>query len=452
VIIRRLRLALLGLVAVCGLLGLAAGAAGQGGGFARSIELPGTIDPATERWIAKALDEAADDGAELAIIRLDTPGGLDSSMREIVKDIFAAPIPVVVYVSPDGARAASAGLFVTQAADVAAMAPGTNIGSATPISIGPGDIPEDLGRKIENDAAAYIRALADIHGRDTELAERMVTDAENATAEEALDAGLIDIVAASEEELLVELDGFRVQGPKRGVLDTEGLEIERRDMPFLYDLLQILVNPTIAYLLLTLGLVGIAIEVFSPGLFVPGTLGIVSFLLGLYGTAQLPVTAAGVALLVVGIGFMIAEAHLPTNGILGGIGVVAIVLSGLLLFDTGEGFEVNTPVVIFAGLLIGGFLAFAVERSVAAHRRPVWTGSEELIGATGDVRVPLDPLGQVFVQGALWRARLADGVPPLEVGARVRVESVEGLTLHVRPLEDEAAGAATGNTQAEGAS
>ena len=451
-VIRRLRLALLGLAAVCGLLGLAAGATGQADGFARSIELPGTIDPATERWIAKALDEAADDGAELVIIRLDTPGGLDSSMREIVKDIIAAPIPVVVYVSPDGARAASAGLFVTQAADVAAMAPGTNIGSATPISIGPGDIPEDLGRKIENDAAAYIRALADIHGRDPELAERMVTDAENVTAEEALDAGLIDLVAASEEDLLAQLDGFRVQGPKSGVLHTAGLEIERRDMPFQYELLQILVNPTIAYLLLTLGLVGIAIEVFSPGLFVPGTLGIISFLLGLYGTAQLPVTAAGVAMLVVGVGFMIAEAHLPTHGILGGIGVVAIVLSGLLLFDTGEGFEVNAPVVIFAGLLIGAFLAFAVERSVAAHRRPVWTGSEELIGATGDVRVPLDPLGQVFVQGALWRARIDDGVPRLDVGARVRVESVEGLTLHVRPLEDEAAGAATGNAQAEGAS
>jgi membrane-bound serine protease (ClpP class) len=438
----RFRVWLLLLLTLTGAGLLAAAAAGQEDSLAVSIELPGTIDPATERWIGSALDDAAEDGAELAIIRLDTPGGLDSSMREIVQDIIDAPMPVVVYVSPDGARAASAGLFVTQAADVAAMAPQTNVGSASPVSIGGGDIGEVLGRKIENDAAAYVRALAEGHGRNGDLAELMVTEAENVTATEALDAGLIDVVAASEEELLTELDGFRVQGPKAQTLDTAGLEIERRDMPFQYELLQILVNPTVAYLLLLAGLVGLAIEIFSPGLIVPGTLGAISFVLGLYGTAQLPVTAAGILLLVFGVGLIIAEAHLPTSGVLGGIGVVGLALSGLLLFDTdSDAFEVSAPVVITLGLMIGAFLTFAVQKVIEARRRPVLTGWEELIGCTGDVRQPLDPIGQVFVEGALWRATLADGGDDADAervrerGVRVRVESVEGLTLHVRPVE-----------------
>jgi membrane-bound serine protease (ClpP class) len=272
-----------------------------------------------------------------------------------------------------------------------------------------------------------------------------VTEAENVTAQEAFDEGLIDLVAASEEELLVELDGFRVQGPKAGTLETTGLVIDERGMPLQYQLLQILVNPTIAYLLLLAGLVGIAIEVFSPGLILPGTLGIVSFLLGAFGTAQLPVTAAGIALLVVGIGMIVAEAQLPTSGVLGGVGVVALALSGLLLFDTGsDALEVSVPVVITVAVLLGGFLVFATQKVLDAHKRPKLTGWEELVGATGDVRVPLDPIGQVFVYGALWRASLAnaaadtDAARVRERGARVRVESVDGLTLRVRPVEEEA--------------
>ncbi|MGH2955007.1 MAG: NfeD family protein [Solirubrobacterales bacterium] len=425
---------------------LPAGAGAQGdSGVAHSIELPGTIDPATERWIGEALEDAADERAELAIIRLDTPGGLDSSTREIVQDIIAAPLPVVVYVSPDGARAASAGLFITLAGDVAAMSPQTNIGSATPITIGLGEEDEVLGRKIRNDAAAYVRALAEGHDRNGDLAERMVTDAENVTAADALDQGLIDVVAANEQELLAELDGFEVAGPKAGTLETAGLRIEQRDMPFHLELLQILVNPNVAFLLLIGGLVGIAIEVFNPGLIVPGTLGAVLFVFGLFATAQLPVAAAGVLLLVGGVGLIIAEAHLPTSGVLGGVGVIALALSGLLLFDTdSDAFGVSVPVVITIGLLFGGFLALAVTKVVEARRRHVHTGWEELVGMVGDVRQPLDPVGQVFVDGALWRAELADRAPDgdgervRERGARVRVESVEGLTLRVRPLASEA--------------
>jgi membrane-bound serine protease (ClpP class) len=407
---------------------------------AYSIQLQATIDPATEKWVSSALDDAASQDAAVVIIRLDTPGGLVDSLRSIVQDMAAAPMPVIVYVSPNGARAASAGAYITEAADVAAMAPETNIGSATPIAIDAGGGTSDLDRKIVNDAAASMRALAADHGRNAKLADELVTKATNLTAEEALDAGLIDRVAPSQEALLRKLDGFRVQGPKAQTLHTAGLQVENHDMPLQYDLLEIIVNPTVSYLLILVGIVGLGIELFAPGAIAPGAIGLVSFLLGLYGTAQLPVTAAGVLLLVVGVALIIAEAHLSAHGILGAAGVVALVASGLLLYDTNtSAFEVSAPVVIAAGLLIGGFLAFAVDRAVRARRRPVRTGWEEMVGAAAVVREPLDPVGMVYVEGALWRAKLQDGADgrALDRGARVRVEAVDGLTLKVRPVEAE---------------
>jgi membrane-bound serine protease (ClpP class) len=425
----------------CGLALLVAGSAPGGperGRFAYSIELTKTIDPATEAWMGKALDEAKDKGATVAIVRLDTPGGLDDSMRAIIKDEIAAPMPVIVYVSPDGARAASAGLYITEAGDVAAMAPQTNIGSATPISIGPGEQDRILGRKIRNDAAAYVRALAEGHGRNPDLAERMVRKAVNVTAAEAERARLIDVVASNERELLDKLDGFRVKGPKARTLHTAGLEIQRRDMPFQYDLQQLLVNPTVAYLLLLAGLAGIALEFFSPGAIAPGTLGAVALILGLYGSAQLPVTAAGVLLLLAALAFFVAEVKIVSHGVLGAAGIVALVAGGLLLFDTdSEAFDVSVPAAVAAGGLLGGFTLFAVSKAVSARRGPVRTGSEELVGQAGVVRVPLDPVGQVFVHGALWRARSTDSGTPLRPGDRVTVDSVEGLTLEVSPTEQE---------------
>jgi membrane-bound serine protease (ClpP class) len=264
----------------------------------------------------------------------------------------------------------------------------------------------------------------------------MVTDAVNVTAAEAERRGLIDAVATSERELLEELDGFQIEGPKAQRLHTAGLEIEHRDMPLQYDLLQILVNPTVAYLLLLAGLVGLAIELFSGGsTIVPGVAGALSLLLGLYGTAQLPVTLVGILLLAGGVALIVAEAHLPTHGILGAAGVAALVVSGLLLYNTdSDALEVSPPVVIATGLLLGGFIAFAVQRTALAHRRPVMTGWEEMVGATGEVRQSLDPVGQVFVEGALWRARPAEEGRSLDRGYRVRVESVDGLTLIVRPI------------------
>jgi membrane-bound serine protease (ClpP class) len=430
------------LAAVVAALPLSAGA--QSPTTVPAIEFDGTVDPASEKWIDSALDDAADDDAPLAIIRLDTPGGLESSMREIVQSIIEAPMPVVVYVSPDGSRAASAGAFITEAADVAAMSPQTNIGSASAVTSTGGDIGGTLGVKIENDASAFIRALAEAHGRDGELPGQMVSDAANFTAAEALDGGAIDLVVADDDELLAELDGIRIQGPKAQTLATAGLEIDDRDPPLQYELLSLLVNPNIAYLLLLAGVIGILIEVFSPGLILPGTLGVVSLLLGAYGTAQLPVTAAGIALLVVGIAMVIAEAHVPTGGILGVVGVAAMAVSGLLLFDTGTSeLEVSAPLVIAVAVVLGGFMAIAVNKVVQARRNPTMTGWEEMIGAEGDIRQPLGPVGQVFVKGALWRARLAEDAPAIDAdrvrerGARVRVESVDGLTLTVRPVDPE---------------
>ncbi|MDP8968392.1 MAG: nodulation protein NfeD, partial [Actinomycetota bacterium] len=410
---------------------LAAGAAQPQQRAAVSVELTGTIDPATAGWVREALGDAAEQDRPLVILRLDTPGGLDSSMRAIVRAILDAPLPVVVYVSPGGARAASAGLFITMAADVAAMAPQTNIGSATPISIGGAETDEVLGRKIRNDAAAYVRALAEAHDRNADLAERMVRDAVNVTAATALRRDLVEIVAPTERELLDELDGLEVPGPKRQTLDTDGLRVERRDMPLHYEIQQFLVNPTVAYLLLVGGLLGIVFELLSPGLGGPGVLGAVALVLGLYGSAQLPVTAAGIVLLVLAIGLFAAETQVSSFGVLGIAGIAALVAGGLLLYDTdSEVFRISVPIAAATGVALGSFTLFAASKALALRRRPAHGGPADLIGAHGTVRVALDPVGQVYVDGALWRARADE---PVARGERVRVQAVDGLTLTVAP-------------------
>ncbi|MFL5827326.1 MAG: NfeD family protein [Thermoleophilaceae bacterium] len=431
------------LLVVLGLLmWLAAGSAvGQSGGgtpaggkapIAYSIELNATIDPATQKWIDKALKEAADKRATIAIIRMDTPGGLDSSMRDMIKHIIAAPMPVVVYVYPQGSRAASAGLYITESADVAAMAPQTNIGSATPINGNGQDIGKTLGRKIRNDAAAYVRALAGAHGRNADLAEKMVRSAVNVPAQEALSQHLIDVVATDQQDLLRKLDGFKVKGPKAQTLHTANLSIVKRDMPFQYDLLELLVNPTVAFLLLTAGFAGIAFELFNPGIVAPGALGAVALVLGLFGTSQLPVNAAGVLLLVVALVLFVLELKITSHGVLGIAGIIALAAGGLLLFNTdNSAFSIDVPVVIFTAALLGGLTLFAVSKALQARHGTVHTGWEELVGKVGEVRVPINPVGQVFVDGALWRARASDDSASFATGEKVRVDSVDGLTLFV---------------------
>jgi membrane-bound serine protease (ClpP class) len=399
----------------------------SGGPLVQSIALDLTINPASAGWVDEALGDAEQADTDLVIFRLDTPGGLDDSTRDIVKDILAAPMPVVVYVSPNGARAASAGLFITQAADVAAMAPQTNIGSATPISLGGGDQDEVLGRKVRNDAAAYVRALAEGHGRNGDLAARMVHDAVNVTATEAQRQNLIDVVAPDQDALIRELDGFRVKGPKAQRLETAGARVESRDVPFKFQALELLVNPTTVFLLLTLGAILIGIELFNPGAILPGSLGAVSLILALFGLAQLPINVAGLLLIALAFGLFVAEAFIISHGALAVGGVVSLAFGGLLLFDTdNDAFEVSVPIVIFTAALLGSFFVWVTSKAVQTRHREVHTGAEELIGARGEVRSP----DHIFVKGALWRARSDQ---PLEPGQKVVVLDVEGLTLTVTP-------------------
>ena len=420
--------------------GIASGQEQQaaGGPVVHSVALDMTINPASAGWVEQALDDAEQDGAYMVVLRLDTPGGLDESMRDIVKDILAAPMPVVVYVSPNGARAASAGLFITEAADVAAMAPETNIGSATPVSVGGGEQDEVLGRKVRNDAKAYVRALAEGHDRNGDLAARMVEDAVNVTATEALERNLIDVVAPDQQALLRELDGFRVKGPKAQRLETTGAQVEAKDVPFKFEALELLVNPTTVFLLLTLGAILIGIELFNPGMILPGSLGAVSLIMAMFGLAQLPINVAGLLLIVLAFGLFAAEAFIVSHGALAAGGIVALVFGGLLLFDTdSEAFDISVPAVILTGALLGSFFVWVASKAMQARHRKVHTGAEEILGAHGVVRSPIDPVGHVFVDGALWRARSAK---PLHEGERVVVDHIDGLTLTVSPETDSGEG------------
>lgn len=403
----------------------------------KSIELDVTINPASAEWVKEALDDAKSEGAYMVIFRLDTPGGLDDSMRKIIKRIIAAPMPVVVYVYPNGARAASAGLYITEAADVAAMAPQTNIGSATPISLGGGNEDKVLGRKIRNDAAAYVRALAEAHGRNADLAEQMVRKATNVPAAEAKRRNLVDVIAPDVPSLVRKLDGFKVKGPKAQRLDTTGAQIESRSLPFKFQVLELLVNPNTVFLLFTLGLIGLGFELFHPGAILPGAIGGISLIIALFGLAQLPINIAGLLLILLAFGLFVAEAFIVSHGALAAGGVIALIFGGLLLFDTNNNaYEISVPVVILTAALLGSFFAWIISKAVQARHRTVHTGSEELIGAIGTVRSPLDPVGHVFVKGALWRAHTPDE-RPLEVGQEVTVERVDGLTLTVAPRVEE---------------
>jgi membrane-bound serine protease (ClpP class) len=403
----------------------------------KSIQLDVTINPATAEWVKEALDDAKREHAYMVIFRLDTPGGLDDSMRKIIKRIIAAPMPVVVYVYPNGARAASAGLYITEAADVAAMAPQTNIGSATPISLGGGNEDKVLGRKIRNDAAAYVRALAEGHGRNPDLAEQMVRKATNVSASEAKRRNLIDVIAPDVPSLVRNLDGYRVKGPKAQRLETSGARIESRDLPFKFQLLELLVNPNTVFLLFTLGLIGLGFELFHPGAILPGAIGGISLIIALFGLAQLPINIAGLLLILLAFGLFVAEAFIVSHGALAAGGVLSLIFGGLLLFDTNNNaYEISVPVVIFTAAMLGSFFAWIISKAVQARHGQVHTGSEELIGAHGTVRSPLDPIGHVFVKGALWRAHTADD-RPLDAGQEVTVEAVDGLTLTVAPRVQE---------------
>ena len=392
-----------------------------------AVHLANDINPVTQEFVDDAVDRAEEGDYAAMVLVLDTPGGLASSMRGIVKGFLAAEVPVVVYVAPPGSSADSAGAVITMAADVAAMAPQTNIGSSTPISLSGEDISKDLRRKIVNDAAAYIGELAREHDRNVAAARDMVTKASNYGAREAKRIGVVEVIAPTLPILLERIDGMKTV-PKGLVLHTADARIDNVEMSFWQRARDLLVDPNLIALMLSIGLIGIVVELWNPGLIFPGTVGAISLILGLYGLQILPVSLAGLFLMILSAGFFVADAFLPTHGAATAAGAVLFVLGALMLFDpAGEAYQVSLPVALAIAGTLAVLLGFAITKIVRVRRLPPAVGTTHLYGSEGVVRRN----GMVFVNGELWRAHTADG-SPLVPGERVRVESVEqGLRLLV---------------------
>jgi membrane-bound serine protease (ClpP class) len=385
-----------------------------------AVHLDNDINPVTQEYVDGAVDRAENGDYAAVVLVLDTPGGLGSSMRGIVKRFLAATVPVIVYVSPPGSSADSAGAVITMAADVAAMAPQTNIGSSTPISLNGEDISKDLRRKIVNDAAAYVGELAREHDRNVKAAREMVTKASNYGARQAKAIGLVEVVAPTLPALLREIDGMKTV-PKGYVLETANAEVENVEMTFWQRARDLLVDPNLIAIMLSIGLLGIVIELWNPGLILPGTVGAISLILGLYGLQVLPVSVAGLLLLALSAAFFVAEAFVPTHGALAVAGGITFVLGALVLFDpAGDAYQVSLPVAIGIAGTLAILLGIALTRVVRVARQPVAVGAASLVGAEGVVKRD----GLVLLNGELWRAQTADG-SDLVPGEHVRVEEVE---------------------------
>ncbi|MGH3057962.1 MAG: NfeD family protein [Gaiellaceae bacterium] len=414
---------------------LAGNAAAQERPRVLAVEFENDVNPVTQGFFTDAVDRAEEEGYDAVVLLLDTPGGLDSSMRAMIKREIESAVPVIVYVFPPGGRAASAGAFIAMGADVAAMAPQTDIGSSTPINVGGEDIQDDLRRKVVNEAAAYIRELAEEHGRDGDWAERFVRSGSNLGARDALAEGVVDVVADDLPTLLEEIDGMRTQ-PKGIVLETAGADIERVQMSFWKRILDTVIDPNIIVLLMSLGLLGITIEILNPGLIFPGTVGAISLIVGLFGLQVLPVSWAGLLLMLLAAAFFGAEAFVTSHGALALAGAVSFVVGALLLFDpAGDQYQVSIWVALAVGGTLAAVTGIAVTKIVQARRAPTKTGQEEVLHDLGVVRSRVAPTGLVSLHGEIWRAHTSG--EPLEVGEAVRVEAIgEGLVLEVARAEE----------------
>lgn len=396
-----------------------------------AVEFKLEVNPITQDYLSHQIQRANAGGYNAVVILLDTPGGLSESMRKIVQKELGSRIPVIVYVSPGGARAASAGVWIGQAADVLAMAPETNIGSSTPISGGGQNIGSDLRRKVVNDAAASLRGLAKSHGRNVRWADAAVRKASNLTAQEALDLNVIDAVSPSLPALLQQIDG-RVTTPRHFTLHLASAEISEAQPSFFTRFLNVLIDPNLLFLLFLAGLGGIGFEVFHPGVVLPGALGAVSLVTALFGFSVLPVSWAGILLVLLGVVLLIIDAHVVTHGALTVSGLTSLIVGGLLLFHNAPSpYHTSVPLVVSIAATLGALWAFALAKAVRVRRRPVTIGPESIVGELGEVRRD----GLVFVRGELWRARTRSGEPLLP-GERVEVEAIDGLTLDVRPLRE----------------
>jgi membrane-bound serine protease (ClpP class) len=421
------------------------------------------IGPATDDYIKRALETATENNAEIVIIQMDTPGGLDSAMRAIIKSIASSTVPVATYVAPTGARAASAGTYILYASHIAAMAPGTNLGAATPVKIGgispptPDKIAKDkqnkddrpiekpgadakgdenetaMQKKLINDAVAYIRGLAELRGRNQEWAEKSVRDAASIPATEALKLNVIDILAVSMADLLKQINGHEVDihGQKR-TINTTGLPLIKIDPDWRSRLLSVITNPNIAYILMLIGVYGLILEFSNPGAIVPGTVGAICLLIALYSFQLLPINYAGMGLILLGIGLMVGEAFEPSFGVLGIGGVTSFAIGSIILMDTdAPGFGIDLSVIITFSLTSALIFIFVVGMAVKARRRPVVSGLEGLIGGEATVVDDFDHKGTVTIHSESWQA-VSD--IPLHKNQLVKVIDVEGLTLQVEPL------------------
>lgn len=431
------------------------------------LEIDGAIGPATSDYVVRGITQAEDEGAALVILRMDTPGGLDTAMRHIIKKILASDVPVVGFVAPSGSRAASAGTYILYASHVAAMAPATNLGSATPVQIGgmpgmpeqpdskpipPEKAPEAEGsggedtppnapegstameRKVINDAAAYIRGLARRHGRNEVWAEKAVREAVNLPANEALEMNVIDVVARDVDDLLAQIDGRKVAMAHGEVqLQTQGLTVERRGPDWRSRLLAVITDPNVAYILMMIGIYGLIFELANPGYVLPGVVGAISLVLALYAFQVLPISYAGLALIMLGMIFMIAEAFVPSFGALGFGGVVAFVVGSIILVDE-EGMSISIPLIGGTALVSAGFFLWVMGAFLRMRRRKVVTGMEEMIGAVGVALEDFDGEGRVRVHSESWNAQSRE---PVRRGDEVEVISMKGLTLTIKPKHEE---------------
>ena len=397
------------------------------------LQAKGVVNPILADYIERGIKQAEENNAQAVIIQMDTPGGLDTSMRDIVQSIVSARVPVVVYVSPSGARAASAGVFITVAAHVAAMAPNTAIGAAHPVSIGAEgaqQIPSDMAEKIVNDAAAYIRSIAESHGRNMEWAEKAVRESVSATEQEALKLKVIDMVAPDLNALISQLDGVKVTmlGGAVVTLDTKGATINNNPMTTIEDFLYAISDPNIAYLLLSLATIGIMAELYNPGLIFPGVIGAISLLMAFFSLGTLPVNYAGILLIVLALGLFIGEVFTGIGALAAG-GIAALILGSAILFKGGQLFQVSPWLIGTITIIIASFFIFLVSRVIKSQRSQATTGWEELIGKPALVKVALAPEGMVLFRGERWKAVSAEGkVAP---GEEVIINKVDNLTLHV---------------------
>jgi membrane-bound serine protease (ClpP class) len=387
------------------------------------------VNPVTKDYLNHQLDQAAKH-YDAAVVLLDTPGGLSSSLRAIYQKELALKVPVIVYVSPNGARAASAGVWISEAADVLALAPVSNIGSSTPINGGGGNIGSDLRRKVINDAAASLRSLAATHKRNTTWPVLAVTKASNLTAQQALRMHVIDTIAPNLPTLLRRLDGYRTKdGQRPFTLHLAGAQITTVSPGFFTRFLNTLIDPNLISILFLVGIAGLVFEVLHPGVVLPGALGAVSLTIALFGFSILPLSWAGLALVVLGAALLVIDLHATTHGALTIAGLICLGVGLPLLFSNAPPpYRINTGLVVGVGLAIAAFWAFVTSKGIAARRRPVTTGPQTLIGMNGDVRES----GLVFVDGELWHAHTSDGTPLL-AGEHVQVDALNGLELTVTP-------------------